>query len=115
MTAGVTVSDTSGLIRGVTGLSPTDRRLTSDEYDRLNLGHVLALQIACSNDLYLSWTTGVCWPDQEVTVSGTAAALAVHVDEGPIATGPCDLVGTGITLRLSMAASVNLANLVLSR
>lgn len=106
--ATVTLNDTSGLVRGVTGVAPAAARLTEDELRQLDQQNAIALAISGSNDVNLVWRTGVCWPAQHVTIRGSAARLVIEVDEGPMASGPCDLFGTGVLLRLAMAVPIDL-------
>jgi hypothetical protein len=114
-TARVEVDDNSGLVADVQGFGPDNVKLTADQFARLADHHVIVMPIPSSSDFYVAWMTGICWPSQTVKVTGTAAHLVIRVDPGPQATGPCDLVGSGIQLRLTTSASVDLSAVDLTR
>jgi hypothetical protein len=112
-TATVMVRDLTDFVVGVDAVP--DFKMTSDEYRQYSDRNMIALPVANSDDIYVLWSTGVCQPSQIVTFTGAAADLHLDIDEGPISTSPCDLMGTGIAIRLHLSVPVDLTTVTYSR
>jgi hypothetical protein len=113
-TAGVTIHDETYLVRSAEAFAPGSVALTSDESGELASHHALALAIPNTNDIYVFWTTGAC-RQTELEVTGTSNHLVVRVDPGPMASGPCEVPDSAITLRLAMLDDVTDTTVDISR
>jgi hypothetical protein len=112
-TTTITLTDFSGLVAGVTAVDPTDLRLTDADWQELNGEHRVVVLIPGSNALGLTWSSGVCYPNQAVRVSGTAARLEILVTLGVPGASVCEAIGGGPALRLEMTTLVEVGGISL--
>ncbi len=116
-TTTVTVTDRSGLVDGVTSVDPTTLGLSTGDWDKLTEKGYVVVGISGSNDIALLWNSGVCYPQQTVSISGAAKHLNIDIQlipPGPTGGGSCILVGGGPALRLAMAAPIDLLGVAAS-
>lgn len=117
-TATVALTDTSGLVAGITSVDRVDRTtlgLTDNDWQILSARDGLVVGVKDSNDIGLLWNSGVCYPDQTVHVSGTAQHLRVEVHLiTSLGAGTCLLVGGGPALRVAMAGAIDLTGVTMT-
>jgi len=107
-TATITLTDSSGLVAGVTSVDLTTLGLSASDWQAINTSDGV-VPIRGSNDIALTWNNGICQREPTVTVSGTAQRLVIAIQPGPAGSaGACVLVGSWITLRLETAGPIDI-------
>lgn len=114
-TTKVTVTDTSGIVGAAASVDPPSLGLSNADYDALTRTGYVVVAIRGSNDVGLAWTSGTCYPEQTVTVTGTAGhlSIAIRLIPSPVV-AICEAVGGGPALRLAMATPIDLKGVTVS-